>query len=203
MSYSYVVVGALVACGIVGYQRGWLREVATLGGLLIAWLATLFLGEPAITVVNRLQLIIAFIARDGFDTTAPASLILDIRRHPLVAPSHADIFLGAFFAALALLAYAAASRFVRPEATTAARALGVLVGLVNGYVLAYLALRFLAPAARVGLTLPVTPSDSVNSLGEYLPTLLVGGVVLAIAIALLSSKRAGTSRRPAPQRAKG
>ena len=203
MSYTYLVVGALVACGLVGYQRGWLREVATLGGLLLAWVATLFLGDWAIALVNRLQLIVAFVVRNGFDATSPALVIQEIRRHPLVDPGHPDLFLGSFFGALVLLAYVLASRFVRAESTTSARALGVLVGLVNGYVLSYLALRFLAPAARVGLTLPESPSDSVHWLGTYLPTLLVGGVVLAIAIALLSTKRAGTGGRAAPNRAKG
>ncbi len=202
MSYTYLLVGALVAFGFVGYLRGWLREVASLAGLLVSWLIVSQLGGVALEFVNRLQLIALFILRDGYDAASPAAVIAEIRRFPLVEPRRPDVFLGVLFGALALVTYLAATRYVRGESSPSARALGVLVGLANGYVLTYLGLRFIAPAARLSLALPLGETDPANQLGAYLPTILVGGVILAIAIALASSKRVGAAGRASPNRAK-
>ena len=205
MIYPYVVLGIIVVVAALGFQRGWLREIATLGGLLVAWLCVTSLGGIVISVVNRLALIARFTLEGGFDSPAPGGLLDVLRRTPVVDPRRADTFLGVVFVVLAIVAFVVAGRFAPASGAASGRALGVLIGLANGYLVSYVGLRYLAPSARSGLDLALFPASLVDGLGRYLPTLLIAGVVITIAIALLSSRR-GPSRgnsRLAPGRAKG
>jgi hypothetical protein len=203
--YTYVVVLAIVAFAILGVLRGWLREIAALGGLLLAWLAVLAAGGALVAGMNHLWLMVSFTLAGGFDSTSPGTVLDSLRRAPLVDPRHPDVVLGVAFIGLAAVAFVAASRYAPPATAISARALGLLVGIANGYLLSYLCLRFLAPAARVGLSLPINPGPAVDALGHYLPTLLLLGVGVAIVIALLSSKRLGgkSAVRPVPGRLRG
>lgn len=205
MIYPYVVLAIVIGGAAVGFHRGWLREIATLGGLLVAWLCVTTLGGTLVGSVNRIYLIVRFTIDGGFDSPIPAVMLDVIRKAPLVDPRHAQFFLGIVFVLLAIGAFALASRFAPPSAAASGRALGVLVGLVNGYLVAYLGLRYLAPDARSSLGLGLFPGNLVDELGRYLPTILIAGVVMTIAIALLSSRK-GSSRgaaRIAAGRAKG
>lgn len=189
MIYSYLVMGALLLFGALGFWRGWLREIATLAGLLLCWMLLVSIGETFVSFVNRVQMIVVFVVRDGFDAGQPGALIQAIRRHPLVDPRHPDFFLGVLLAILTVALFLAANRFVAPAAGWSSQALGALVGLANGYLLTYLAFRYFAPSARINLAVSVNPSSVGDGLGQYLPTVLVAGVILAIGIALLSSRR--------------
>jgi hypothetical protein len=203
--YTYVVIVAVVLFAILGFQRGWLRETASLAGLLVAWLAVLTLGETFVAFANRLFLMTRFTLAGGYDSLSPGVILDSLRREPLIDPRHPDVILGILFLALAVGSFVVVSR-IAPEASAAsARALGLLVGVANGYLVSYLALRFLVPAARFGLALPLNPGDAVESLGQSLPTLLLAGVVIAIAISLFSSHRVGgkTAPRVSAGRAKG
>ena len=205
MIYPYVVLVIIIGLAALGFLRGWLREIATLGGLLVAWLCVTSLGGIVVGIVNRLALIARFTLEGGFDSPAPAGLLDLLRRTPVVDPRRADTFLGVLFVVLAIAAYVAASRFAPVSGAASGRALGALLGLANGYLVSYVGLRYLAPGARSGLDLALFPASLVDGLGRYLPTLLIAGVVITIAIALMSSRR-GSSRgtsRIAPGRARG
>jgi hypothetical protein len=203
--YTYLIVAGIVVFGVLGFRRGWLREVATLGGLLLAWLIVLVLGAAFVAFVNRLWLIGRFTVLGGFDTTNPEVLLEYLRRAPLIDPRHPDVVLGLVFVFLTGAAFFAANRFAPAATAPSARALGFLIGMATGYLVCYLGLRFLVPAARLGLALPINVGDAADSLGQYLPTLLLAGVVIAIVIALLSSKRLGarSAGRAVAGRAKG
>jgi hypothetical protein len=205
VSATYVVIAAVLLFGLLGFKRGWLREVPTLAGLLIAWLILLVAASPLIDLVNRADLMLRFTLQGGFDSASPGTLLQELRHSPLVDPRHSGEFLGVLFGVLAVVAFVAASRFGPAPAGAAARGLGVLVGIANGYLVSYLGLRYLAPAARVGPILSAGPGSVADLLAQYLPTLLLVGVVLAIAIALLSSHRLGgrSNPRAASGRAKG
>ncbi len=205
MNLTYVVAVVIVVFGAIGFQRGWLREVGTLASLLLAWFILIALGDTLVGLVNRLQLMVEFTLRGGFDASAPGALLQEIRHHPLLDSRHPDGFLGVLFVVLAALAYLGALRFAPAAASASARILGALIGLVNGYLVTYLCLRYLAPTTLAITAIPWNPGGVVDLLGRYLPTLLVVGVLLAIGIALISSKRLGGrgSPRPAPSRAKG
>jgi hypothetical protein len=203
--YTYLVVVGIVLFALLGFQRGWLREIATLGGLLLAWLIVLALGGAFVAGLNRVYLMARFTIEGGFDLSSPGSLLDALRRAPLLDPRRPDIVLGILFVALATGAFLAAVRFAPPASAASARALGLLVGMANGYLVCYLAIRFLVPAARLGFAIPLVPGDAAIALGQYLPTVLLVGVVLAIGLALLSSKRLGgrSAGRVAAGRAKG
>jgi hypothetical protein len=203
--YTYLVLVGIVLFALVGFQRGWLQEVATLGGLLLAWLIVLALGGLFVAGINRVVLMARFTIDDGFDSPAPGAMLETLRRMPALDPRHPDVVLGILFVGLATAAFLAAQRFAPPASSGAARALGVLVGIANGYLVCYLALRFLVPAARLGFDLPNLPTSGATTLGQYLPTLLLVGVLVTIGLALVSSKRIGgkSSGRISPSRMKG
>ncbi len=205
MIYSYLIVALLIVFGAIGFWRGWLREVGTLAGLLLGWMIVIAAGEAFVNVTNRLYLMIAFILQDGFDARQPAALIQSLRRNPIVDPRHPDLFLGVVFAVLAVVAFVAASRYIAPATGWSSQALGSLVGVANGYLVTYLALHYFAPTARVRLPIWPGAGDAADALGRFLPTLLVAGVLFAIGVALLSSRRfpAKGSPRAAPGRTKG
>jgi hypothetical protein len=205
MSYSYLVVGLLVLFGAVGFWRGWLREIGTLAGLLVSWMVLVTVGEALVNAANRVYLIVGFIVRNGFDAPHPEGLIQALRRAPVVDPRHPDLFLGVLFVALAAVVYLAANRYVGPAANWSAQALGLLVGMANGYLVTYLVFHYFAPSARIKLTVSMSPSSVADLLGHYLPTILVAGVLVAIGIALLSSRRLSGkgSPRAVPGRTKG
>lgn len=205
MNYSYLVFALLLVFGAYGFWRGWLREVATLAGLLVGWMVLITAGETFVNIVNRIYLIVAFVVQDGFDARQPAAVINSLRRNPIVDPRHPDHFLGVIFVILAIAVFLAANRYVSTATSWSAQALGALVGLANGYLVIYLAFHYFAPTARLRLPVWMGAGGVADAFGRYLPTILVAGVILAIGIALISSRRlAGKgSPRAVPGRTKG
>ena len=203
MILSYLVIGVLAVFGVIGFWRGWLREVATLAGLLVSWMLLITLGETFIGLVNRLFLMAAFTLRGGFDARDPSLLLRELRQRPLVDPRHPDLFLGLLVLLLAAAAFAAANRLVARASGWSAQGLGALVGVANGYLIAYLSLHYLAPAQPAGLAPGVNAWSVAETLGQYLPTVLLVGVGLAVVIALISSRRLSGRSSPRPARSKG
>ena len=201
MSYLYLIAAILALFGAVGFWRGWLQEIGFLAGLLIGWMAIVALGPGLVDVANRIHLMVGFAFQGGFDQLNPGPLLQDLRQSPLVDPRRPDAFLGAVFLVLAVLAFLAASHFVAPASNFAARVLGLMVGLANGYLLTYLIFRYLAPSAQLSLGGSLDASAVADMLGTYLSTVLIVGVLLAIGIALLSSRR--ISRAPGVRAATG
>ncbi|HLH72712.1 MAG TPA: CvpA family protein [Chloroflexota bacterium] len=204
MSVVDVMVLAILFFGIVGFWRGWLREVGALAGLLLSWLIVTALKGALVRLVNRLALIVVFTAKDGFDVAQPGTLIAQLKGEPLIDPAHTLAFAGVVVAVLALISYFASQRLVARPANASAQVLGALVGLVNGYLLAYLGFRYLAPGAALPGPTVLGNTTVSGVLGHYLTTLLVVGVVLVIAISLLSSQRLSGrgASRPAVDRGK-
>lgn len=192
---------AVLLFGGLGFRRGWLREVSTLAGLLVAWLILVVAPGPLINVLNRLYWMVQFTLGGGFDSDSPGAVLQELRHQPLVDPRHAGVFPGVLFGVLAVVAFVAASRFAPPASGAASRSIGVLLSIANGYLVSYLGLRYLVGAGLAGNLLSARPSGIVDLLSKYLPTVLLVGVVVAIAIALLSSRQLGA--RPNPPAASG
>lgn len=201
---TYVVAIVVLVFTGLGFWRGWLREAATLAGLLLSWSLVIFLGHALIDFLNRLYLIVAFIVQDGFDARSPGALIEEMRRSPPLDPRHPEVVFALLFVALLGLTYLGTVRYVARANSLRGRVLGALVGIANGYLVVYLVLRFVAPV--LGLGLEWSGFNVVSTVLERnLTTLLVVGVSLIVGIALLSSSGAamkGRSRSPAP-RARG
>ncbi|HUX86201.1 MAG TPA: hypothetical protein VMW65_04290, partial [Chloroflexota bacterium] len=154
--------------------------------------------------VNRLGLIWTFTMRGGFDANQPGTLIAQLKRAPLVDSGHAATFAGVVLLVLAIISYLTAQRFVTQPTNLSSQVIGTLVGLVNGYLLLYLAFHYLAPGAALPIPGSFGEATISGTLGHYLTTLLVGGIVLIIAISLLSSGRLSgrSSSRPTTSRGK-
>src|SRR6185437_17172391 len=114
MSYSYLVIGGLVVFGALGFWRGWLREIVTLAGLLVAWMILDSTGGALVGFVNRVYLTLGFVIRDGVDAAHPTTLILALRQSPLLDPRHPDLYLGLLMTMAAAGVYYAAIRLVAP-----------------------------------------------------------------------------------------
>lgn len=201
----YVVAIILAGFVALGFWRGWLREASALAGLLVIWSLLLVVGQALIGSVNRLFLILAFTVRGGFDSPSPGAVIEELRRAPLVDSRHSDVVNAVLFVVLVGVIYVASQRFVAPVSTLGGRLLGGLVGLAEGYLLVYLALRFVAPIAGLGVPRWAGVALITNLLERNLSTLLIVGVALIVGIALLSTSRAPSRGRgrPSPSRPRG
>src|ERR671935_15967 len=83
---------ALLGFGAVGFRRGWLRELATLGGLLLCWLLLALFGLTLVAWANRLGLMAAFTWHGGFDLGDPAPLMRSLRAQPAIDPWRPELF---------------------------------------------------------------------------------------------------------------
>jgi len=197
------VLGAIgLVFAAIGFQRGWLREVATLGGVLFAWLIIVVVGPILVAFVNRLALMARFTLAGGFDSSVPGVILVRLREAPLVDPRQPTAVLGIALIALVASAYLASNHWVEGAGSTTGRAIGILASIANGYLVLYLALRYLLPANGNYPVLHVL-TQIANALGSFLPTVLLGGVIVTISLALLSSRRPtgrGSSRSPSRAR---
>ncbi|HEV8636921.1 MAG TPA: hypothetical protein VG370_22100 [Chloroflexota bacterium] len=189
---------ALLGFGALGFRRGWVRELATLGGLLLSWLVLALFGLRLVGWANKLGLIAAFTWRGGFDLADPAPLMGALRAQPAIDPWRPELFHLALFAIGAAAAYAAGGRLAAGPRATADAILGALAGALNGYVLAYVLLDYLRIGPRLPGTLGPMAGDAVGVLGRHVATVAIAVVVGAVAIALLTGRRgAGLGSRKA------
>ena len=178
---------ALLAFGLIGLRRGWVRELATLGIVLIAWVAVVAFGLSIVAFLNRIALIAAFTWQGGFDAADPAPLMRALRAAPAIDQWHPDLFYLLLFclagAGAYLIGNRLASRGRSAGGSVGDALLGALAGAVNGYVLAYVALGYLNAALR-------TPaSEPLALLGGYATSLAVAAVAAAVGLALIASTR--------------
>jgi len=184
----YVVGVVIVAFGIVGFVRGWLREMIALAGLVLGWAVVLLGGQLLVLVVDRAYLMVVSTARGLFDSPDPGGILRPLRASPLVDPAHPDPLYAMVFALVVVGVYLVGARSAPGPDGLPAQILGVPVGLMNGYLLAYALLRYAAPVV-VGNDLAAT----ARLIGQYVtPVLGVGAVVVAgLALAALRGKGRG------------
>lgn len=184
----YVVGVVILLFGVIGFARGWFREVAALAGLVLGWMLVLLGGRLLVALVDRVYLMVAYTARGGFDAADPGALLRQLRDNPLVDPAHPDPLYAIVFALVVIAAYGGGTRYAPAPESVAAQLLGVPIGLMNGYLLAYALLRYVGPVAVGDDLIPLT-----NLVGRYVtPVLAVGSAVVAgLALALLRGRTRG------------
>jgi hypothetical protein len=175
---------ALAAAGTVGFRRGWVREVATLGLLLFSWVVVVALGFSVVASVNKLALMLSFTWQGGFDAADPAALLRALRPAPAIDPWHPEWFYALLFALGVVGAYVVPSQLAARGESALDALLGGLAGALNGYVVAYVLLGYLQAGGRGG---PIV--DGLSPLGGYAPTIVVAVVAGAVGIAMLTSLR--------------
>jgi hypothetical protein len=174
----------LAAAGTVGFRRGWVREVATLGLLLFSWVVVVGLGFSVVASLNKLALMLSFTWQGGFDEPDPAPLLRALRLAPAIDPWHPEWFYALLFALGIVGAYAVPNRVASRGETALDALLGGLAGALNGYVAAYVLLGYLQAGGRGG---PI--ADGFSLLGGYATTIVVAVVAGAVGIAMLTSLR--------------
>jgi hypothetical protein len=174
---------ALLVFGALGLRRGWVRELATLGLVLLAWLIVFAFGLSIVGVLNRVALIATFTWQGGFDAADPGPLLRALRSAPAIDQWHPEGLYLLLFGLGAVAAYALGNRLASRVRSPAEAVLGGLAGAVNGYVLAYVALGYLHGALRA------PTSEPLAILGGYATTLAVTVVAAAVAFALMASTR--------------
>jgi hypothetical protein len=184
---------ALLAFGALGLRRGWVRELATLGIVLLAWVIVLAFGLSIVGFLNRIALIASFTWHGGFDAADPSALLRALRSSPAIDHWHPEglylLLFGLAGAAAYPLGDRLASRARRAPGSPADAALGGLAGAVNGYLLAYVSLGYLHGALRA------PASEPLAILGGYATTLAVTVVAAAVGLALFASTR-GQALKP-------
>ena len=183
---------ALLAFGTLGFRRGWVRELATLGGVLLSWLIVVALGLTLVDWANRLVLIVRFTWDGGFDLADPTGLLRTLRAAPAIDPWRPEVFLLVVFAIGVVAAYYLGGRFAAGPGATSDAVLGTLAGALNGYVLAYVVLSYLG----VGQRLPTPVGSATTELvGPHLTTVAIVVVAGAVGIALMTGLRGAGLKR--------
>lgn len=180
---------AIIAFGVIGFQRGWRREIITLAFTLTGILF-LSLGSQALTEFVYVKLPRAFYTlTTGQPNPQPAATIA--ASDPKVAITAAIAFL-VFIA----LGYIVSSRVAPKPSGTPERIFGIIPGIVMGYAV----LQFIS-AALNNSTLysvnvkPLTTNDIGNN--WLLVFVIIVGVVILALISVNAKKRGGTpSKKP-------
>ena len=183
------VVLALMVCGAIGFRRGWIRELASLGFILLAWLLVVLVGFSIVRFANRLVLMAEFASSGGFDSADPSALLRGLKATPLIDPSRPEWFYGVLFAIGVSTAYLMANRVGAIGKTLSESILGMLAGALNGYLISFVLLEYAQKAAHVGGRSTSGTSDWALLPGGYLTTIAIVVVVGAVAISLTSMLR--------------
>jgi hypothetical protein len=176
---------ALVAAGTLGFRRGWVRELATLGMILLTWLIVVGLGLSVVDALNKLALMFSFTWEGGFDVADPAALLRQLRLSPAIDPWRPEWFYALLFALGVVGAYLLGGQMAARPSTTFDAVLGGLAGAVNGYAVAYVVLGYLQVSGRATGGV----ADASSLLGGYATTVVVAVVIGAVGIAMLTSLR--------------
>lgn len=187
------VIVALVICGAIGFHRGWIRELATLGLILLSWLLVVLVGYGIMSLGNRIALMVQFTWSSGFDSGDPAALLRSLKAIPLIDPSHPEWFYGILFAIGVLAAYLGANRVGATGGIFSESILGALAGALNGYLISFVLLDFVQKTSQAGVRAGSVPSDWPVLPGGNLTTVAIVVVIGIVAIALSSKLRGSQS----------
>lgn len=180
---------ALLAFGTLGYFRGWIRELAALGGVLFVWLVVVAFGLTLVGWANKVALIVTFSWQGGFESTDPLTMIRELRTNPLLDPWQPEWFYVVVFLIGVVATYLASGRMVSRIRGVNDSLLGALAGALNGYVISYVLLGYIQATAGLYGSAAGPTREAFGFLGGYLTTLAVAVVVGVVAIALLGSSR--------------
>jgi len=189
MPQMAVVAAVLTVFGFIGFRRGWLREVVTLGALLLTWLIITALGPDIVESVNRLWVLIRFTLSGGADAPDANAVLDRLRSTPLIDPASPELFYAVLFLIAIVAGYIGGQRLAPRPRSLSTQALGTLAGVVNGYVLTYVLLRYVSADEWLSPSLGSSTSAIADTLGGYLSTLLLVAVGLVMCIALISATR--------------
>lgn len=176
---------AMIAFGVIGFWRGWKREVISLAFALTAVLFLLLKGGDAVAqlVFVKTPIILHYIFSSGPAPTPAAPSPTAVLTVTLIT-----------FVVIVVIGYIIGNRaFPNKALTPGERLLGVLPGLVTGYFLiTYISNTFASsPLITVGVGTP-----AANLVTNYVPLLIVVAIVVVLAGLIASrAKKPGASAK--------
>jgi len=178
---------AIIAFGVIGFQRGWRREIISLAFTLTGTLFLVFgsLGLAQFVFVNLPRATQALLSGTSTGAAPPAVTASD----PRVA-----ISTGIAFIVFIGLGYLISMRVAPKAASATERILGVIPAVISGYaILTFITAAFGKTALfSVGVN---TPNQSL--IGSYLLVIFIV-VVVAVIVALIaaSAKKKAPAKKP-------
>ena len=178
---------AIIAFGVIGFQRGWRQEIISLAFILTGILFLVFgsVGFAQFVFINLPRATQALLSGTASGAAPPAMTASD----PRVA-----ISTGVAFIVFIALGYLISLRVAPKAANAAERILGVIPAVISGYaILTFVTAAFGKTALfTVGVS---TPNQSL--IGSYLLVIFVV-VMVSVIVALIaaSSKKKAPAKKP-------
>jgi uncharacterized membrane protein required for colicin V production len=184
-----IVIVVVVLFGYVGYRRGILRELVAAPAILLAPVLGPWLGMVLRPWVNRFHKLFMFARYGGLVSDDLAEVVEKVGRvRPLISTREDVVRLGVvIFMLIIACGYLIGQWRVRGPADRWTRALGAVMGVINGYILVQTVLpRFWSAQFAV----IIVPTASVLQLfhGQVALALVVAFVVLVIFALRLARK---------------
>lgn len=184
-----IIITSLFVFGLLGYWRGWIREITGLGVIAVSWLLLQALGTTIAGWVNQAYVVLAFTIRGGFDSNDPGWVLRSARLGAPIDVARPEAFYGILLLVAASMAFAIGGRKIAPPRRLVDQILGAMAGLVNGYAILYLVSGLLAREDRLGTPVVTILRGLEQTLEQYLTSVFIGAVTVLIVAALAGSTR--------------
>jgi uncharacterized membrane protein required for colicin V production len=184
--------------GLIGFLRGVAREIITTIGIIIAYAAVKQGESSLVSWANRLFRMAMFALRGGLAGNDPTAAWGQVSGLTLVKTDGDKLILKLFvFVSAVILAYIVGNKrlsgktvpfgplAIYPNLPLMSRTLGLVAGLMEGYLIAYFVIPEIFPKRRTVISLPT--GETVSFLGKYMPFVFVGFVAILIAFGLRSA----------------
>ena len=187
---SVLLILILGLFALIGLRRGANRELVTVVGLVISYLLVTLTLDSLVPWVNKLYRLARFALAGGLTADDPVTAWSQVQSLPLlVSTDVARRNLGlACFAVLATISYYVGSRTAPQGVSAIARLVGLLLGAVNGFVVASYLFRHALVSASA--TIEVA-SGAVRATVTSSQT--VGKIVVVLVVALIAFGLHGAS----------
>ncbi|HUE75215.1 MAG TPA: CvpA family protein [Chloroflexota bacterium] len=184
-----IIIVSLFVFGLLGFWRGWLREITGLGVIAVSWLLLQALGTTIAGWVNQAYVVLVFTVRGGFDSNDPDWVLRSARLGAPIDVARPEAFFGILLLVAAGMAFAIGGRKIAPPRRLVDQILGAMAGLVNGYAILYLVSGLLAREGRLGTPVVTILRGLEQTLEQYLTSVFIGAVTVLIVAALAGSTR--------------
>jgi uncharacterized membrane protein required for colicin V production len=187
---QYLLVGLLMGVfGLIGFRRGVNRELISLLGLGVAVLVATQVAPSLDDQVNRFYRMVRFALGGGLGSDDPAAAWEAAKVLPALIETEAQqrLLSVVVFAIMALLVYMVGDRRVAPTEAFLARLLGLFVGLINGFLVAYYLAPIVFTASQVNITLQSGDVQATLTDGQTLARLGLFLICVLIAVGLYNA----------------
>jgi len=195
----HVLLAGGAVFGLIGFLRGVAREIITIIGIIIAYLFIVVGESFLVRWVNKFTQMASFALQGGLAADDPTVAWGKVSGLPPLINTDGEklVLRLAVFISLVFLAYVVGNKRLSGKAVTfgplaiypnlplLSRFLGLASGLIEGYLIAYFVLPEIFPKTKTVISVPT--GTTVEFLGEYMPFVFVGFVVILIAFGLRSA----------------